>query len=142
MRTRIDFIADGIRGNLGEPGTDEGAGTDVLVTWNEYPAGTTIDPTSGTVQGTPTVCQETIKAFVHFVGPASSMVRQFTEIETGDCILEYDPGVCLEGRRDARFVINGQTWSVKPISDRLKETWDATFAGRQLFKTLLLRRAT
>ena len=50
MRTRIDFIADGIGGTLDQ------VGTDVLVQWNTYPAGAA-DPVTG-AEGTPTAHRE------------------------------------------------------------------------------------
>ena len=142
MRTKIDFIADRVEGSL------EQAGTDVGLAWNEWPAGSVADPVTGVMSGKPTARTETIKAFVHFVQPASALVRNFNEIETGDCIIDYASGVTLEGRTDLRFTIGSNLggapveWSAKPLSELLAETWDAMFANRRLFKTLLLKRST
>ena len=134
MRTRIDFIADRVEGSLSQ------AGTDVVVNWSEW-AGP-VDPVTAAPSGTPTARTETIRAFVHFVQPASALVRSFNEVETGDCMMEYSPEVELAGRADVRFMIGGVEWSAKPMSAHLVETWDAIFANRRLFKTLLLKRST
>jgi len=136
MRSRIDFIAERVESNLEE------SGTDVVVNWNEWPANAALDPVTQARTGTPTARTETLRAFLHFIQPSASVIRQFDEIETGDCLLEYSPEVTLEGRDSLRFIIEGVEWSAKPMSQHLRETWDAVFAGRRLFKTLLLKRST
>ena len=99
------------------------------------------DPVMG-ADGTPTPHREVIKAFLHFIRPASSVIRQFTEIETGDCVIEYSPEIRLEGRQELRFIIEGIEWSAKPMSEDLREVWDSVFAGRRLYTVLLLKRST
>jgi len=49
--------------------------------------------------------REVSKALLHFIRPASSVIRHFTEIETGDCVIEYSPDICLEGRQELRAVV-------------------------------------
>jgi hypothetical protein len=61
---------------------------------------------------------------------------------TGDCVIEYSPEIRLEGRQALRFVIGGIEWSAKPMNQDLREVWDAVFAGRKLYKALLLKRST
>jgi hypothetical protein len=51
--------------------------------------------------------REVVKALLHFIRPASSVIRHFTEIETGDCVIEYAPDIYLEGRQELRFVVEG-----------------------------------
>ncbi|HTV62358.1 MAG TPA: hypothetical protein VMH30_07295 [Verrucomicrobiae bacterium] len=36
----------------------------------------------------------------------------------------------------------GFEWSAKPMSQDLREVWAAVFAGRKLYKALLLKRST
>ena len=54
-------------------------------------------------------------------GLANRRFRHFTEIETGDCVIEYSPEIRLEGRQELRFVIEGIEWSAKPMSQDLRE---------------------
>jgi hypothetical protein len=70
------------------------------------------------------------------------VIRHFTEIETGDCVIEYSPEIRLGGRQELRLVIEGIEWAAKPMSQDLREVWDAVFAGRKLYKALLLKRST
>jgi hypothetical protein len=140
MRSRISFIQARIRGNLEE------SGTEIVMQWNEYGSPDT-DPVTGARIATPTQNQCTIRAFVHFVS-ASSVIRNFTEIETGDAILDLAPEVTLRNKDGLTFLLpTGESgclepWTNKPMSEHLARYWDAMAGGRKLYQTVLVRRAT
>ena len=136
MRTNIEFISQRIGENLAE------SGTDILLTWDEYPADSPLDDVTQTPQGTPTHQQKCVKGFVHFVqASTTSTVKQFNEIETGDCIVDLAPDVEIDGKINLRLVIAGETWCPKQISDKLGRSWDVVAQGRRLYRTVLLRKA-
>lgn len=121
------------------------AGTSVIITWEEWPDGTVPDPVDGTMAGSPIQKTLTAPALVHAVSaPGAAAVRKFTEVETGDMILDFDAGIdlTLDGRQKMRFNVLGQIYELKPVSDKLAATWDVTIGATQLFRTVLLRKAT
>ena len=95
--------------------------------------------------GSPIQKTLTAPALVHAVSaPGAAAVRKFTEVETGDMILDFDAGIdlTLDGRQKMRFNVLGQIYELKPVSDKLAATWDVTIGATQLFRTVLLRKAT
>ena len=141
MRSRIDFVAGRVATNLDE------SGTEVTLLWNAYAAGADVDPVTQVVSGTPTPQSECIQAFLHFVS-ASSAVRQFNEIQIGDCLMDISPEVDLTGRSGLVFILptgphlSGQQWTSKPVSAELSAAWDVMQGNRRLFQTILLRKGT
>lgn len=147
MKSRIDFIAGRVEANLEQSGTDEHGEGVVELRWKEWPADAAQDPTTGALSGDSSVYAEKIPAFLHFVN-ATAAVRQFAEIQIGDCIIDISPKVDLQtscrglARMDLRYVINGVEYQNKPIGEKLSAHWDAAQNGRKLFQTVLLRRST
>src|ERR1019366_4975244 len=111
-------------------------GTDIQISWREWPAGTTIDPVTLSKVGPtidshvvgPTSKTQIAKGFIHFPEPrANSQVTQFQEIELGDAIVDFGQDVCLDGKDGLSFIfldrsgrpIDGQVWVTKPVSERL-----------------------
>ena len=141
MRSRIDFIADRIEINLAE------SGTQIALAWNIWPDGAVRDPVTGQFPGTPTPGQAGVPALLHFVS-ASSTVRQFAEIQTGDCMVDLSPKLDLKGKDGLTFWLPSgadgtmEQWSNKPISQELAVFWDTIQCGRKLWQTVLLRKAT
>ena len=141
MRSRIDFIADSIAGNLEE------SGTPIVLAWNVWPSDSVRDAVTNVPSGSPTEAREDIGAFVHFVG-ASSAVRRFNEIQVGDAIADIAPTINLIGRDGLVFLLPTgplgalEKWTNKPMSSQLAAFWDTMQAGRRLFQTVLLRRGT
>jgi hypothetical protein len=141
MRTRIAFIGGRMEGALAS------VGTPIVLTWNAWPAGAVRDPVTNTFMGTPTTQREEIKALLHFVS-ATASVRQFAEIQQGDCIADISPKVVLQGRDGLSFLLptgpnNGwETWMNRPLSSELAVFWNAMHAGVKVFQTVLLRKAT
>ena len=135
------------------------SGTKVQITWLAWPAGTTVDavtqsqvgPTvDGEVQG-PAVQRQVARAMVHFPEPgANSSVRQFQEVEIGDCIMDFGQDVSLDGKTGLSFLIldpegnplDGQVWVPKPTGERLARTWGAVVQGVKIWRRVLLRKAT
>jgi hypothetical protein len=140
MRSKADFIHARRDANLAQGG---GNVADIVITWNEWPADSATDPVTGARSGTPVPRSQVVRGFVHYVQPAMTQVRQFAEIEVGDCIVDLPPDVPLEGKAEVAFVIAGQTWVQKDVNNgRLPQSWDALVGGRKLFRTVLLRLAT
>ena len=143
MRTRVDFMAARLPIALATVGCDVG------LTWQTWASGSGVsgsganepDAVDGLCSGTPISHTETVRALVHFAG-GSTQLRQFTEIEAGDCLLDLSPEVVLRGRAGLRFTIAGEEWSMKPISSALAQIWDVQVANQKLFQTVLLRKAT
>lgn len=140
MRTNLPFIQHRIAKNLAE------SGTDIVLTWREWPAGTTFDETTqshvadDTHQPIPKTA--TIKAFVHFPNFAANQVKQFNEIETGDMILDVTPDADVDGKEGLVFSVGGLDYVTKPVSDRLAKAWDVIFMGAKFLRPILLRRKT
>ena len=123
MRSRIDFIADSIAGNLEE------SGTPIVLAWNVWPSDSVRDAVTNVPSGSPTEAREDIGAFVHFVGASSATIN-------------------LIGRDGLVFLLPTgplgalEKWTNKPMSSQLAAFWDTMQAGRRLFQTVLLRRGT
>ena len=122
-------------------------GTDVTLSWTAWPAGTAIDPVTQSKLADdshqPTQGTTTLKAFIHFIQPASqNAVRQFNEIEVGDAILSLPPDAPLDDKDDVKFTIAGEDWVQKPISDKLSKSWEGIVRGAKFYRTILLRRTT
>jgi len=132
----ISDILNDIRVSLAEDGTD------IVMTWNEWPAGTLRDPVTQAWLGTPTPQSETRKAFVHYVNHGANTYVRFAEIKTGDVILDFVGDAEIDGREDLRFTIAGIEYVQKPISGELSEAWDALVQGHKLLRPVLLRKAT
>ena len=141
MRSRIHFIADRVEGNLEE------SGTPIVLTYNIWPADAVRDPVTNLFPGDPQPGRTPVKALLHFIS-ATSAVRQFNEIQMGDCIADISPKVNLTHRDGLSFLLptgpNGEleTWSNKPLSSQLAAFWDTQQGGQRLFQTVLLRRST
>ena len=114
MRSRIDFIADRIEINLAE------SGTQIALAWNIWPDGAVRDPVTGQFPGTPTPGQAGVPALLHFVS-ASSTVRQFAEIQTGDCMVDLSPKLDLKGK-------DGLTFWLPSGADAAAGAWQADHA--------------
>lgn len=130
MRTRIHFVARRI------PVALEGIGNDVTMVWNVYSGG------NDQVFGAPAQAvskTRVIPALLYFVS-ATTQLRQFAEVQAGDCIMDISPEITLDGLNDLRFVIDGQEWSSKPISESLARYWAVMQGNRKLWNTIILRR--
>ena len=148
MRSNLPRILSRLESNLGD------SGTTVSISWEVYPAGVTVDPVTGAqnlAAGSVTIQTMTVKAFLHFPQPVgNAVVRQFQEIEAGDCIADFCQDVPLDGKPGLKFMfldhagnpIDGVVWEIKPISERLAKNWDVIVAGHRLLRTVLLRKAT
>lgn len=137
MRSNLAFIKKRVA--LATSAGAQGGGTDVVLKWNTLTGGT-LDPTTNSLVGATAEPQtETVKALLHFIG-GSFQVREFVEIEVGDCIADFAATVTLEGRTGLYFEFNGAQWEQKPMSDRLAEMWDTVVKGQRLFRTVLLKK--
>lgn len=100
----------------------EGFDPNVEATWSEG------DPQSG--QWT---------ALVHYVDPTKSTVRQFTEIESGDVIVELIDDTELPAAV-VTFDIDRVKFAQKDVGAELAEYYDLNIGGERIFRTLVLGR--
>ena len=135
MYSEIDNLADRAEENLEE------SGSDILLKWNEWPSGMTRDRVTEKPSVPAEAKSEYLKAFLYYIS-ASSVVRQFAEIEVGDCIVDFSATVDLTNRNDLVVVINGEEWVTKPVSGKLKQAWTDGQRNTGLYQTILLRKAT
>lgn len=118
----------------------EDSGTDILLQWQEL-TGTSIEPQTQSVLGTPGLRELVVKGWVHYVqAAAQSQVRQFAEIEVGDCLVDLPPEVVVDGLLGLTFTIKGVVWRPKRIGDRLAQSWDMVVVNERLVRTILLSR--
>lgn len=138
-RTRLPFIQHRIALHLGNE-------TPVTVAYTTWPVGTAVDPTTQSKvpdeTHQPTRTTMTVPAFVHEVKPAEHVVRQYTEVETGDNLVAFAGPVDFSGKEELVFTIHGRDWVQKPISHQLAEYWSGQIMGQRLFRVFLLRKAT
>jgi len=114
-------------------------GTQVVLTWDVYAQAP--DPVTGD-RGTPTPGTLASPAFVHYVAPAVSSVRQFNEVQVGDVILDFASDVDLAGKENVRFNVKGKLYVARKLSNELGAAWDVMVGGVQLFRTVLVRPIT
>jgi hypothetical protein len=89
-------------------------------------------PETHTVSGT-------YPAFVHFVEPIKTGIRQFTEIQPGDVIFDFSATAPLSGV-GLRFVLNDVTYVQKEVGNELAEYWDLLIEGQRHFRTVVATR--
>jgi len=135
MRSRPDFIEKRLRMHVAKA-------TDVLLKWEEFATGATVDPLYGGKTGTVVPKTLKAKALIHFPNIASSQVRIFAEIEQGDCIADFAGDVELDGKENLRFVINGEEWVQKKVGAALAKSWDLVIGNARMARTVLLKKAT
>jgi hypothetical protein len=135
MRSNLAFMRQRMRQNLAE------SGTDIVLEWTEWTGTPTIDPVTKSKIGTSSRQTETIKGHVHFVQIASAQVRQFNEVQDGDCIIDIDPAVTIEGREALTFTIAGERWVQKKVSEKLARAWGDLAQGIEFERPILLTKA-
>ena len=113
-------------------------GTPIVLKWNTAVGGTTDPTTRNTIGGTVTANTSTIKGFVHFINPAITGYRAFTELQTGDAILDLDPEVNLEGKPDLIFEFCGQQWMQKNVGDQVAKALDAVYGGSSVSRVVVV----
>jgi hypothetical protein len=99
-----------------------------------------IDPALEATAPATTTVNAQYPAFVHFVEPVKSGYRQFTEIETGDVILDFLDDVALP-RTGAIFVVDGETYVQKEVGNQLTQFWDLMIEGQRHFRTVVGTKA-
>jgi hypothetical protein len=134
---------------------DNAGGSNVIVHWMETIGGES-DPVTGALVGG---VQAPVSGVLPALGteePARTVLRQFSEIQAGDLILETNPNglvavlpdrtqsVSLDdlAGKGVRFEWGGRFYSQAEIGEELAQAWSVIIAGQKLYRTLLLRRAT
>ena len=106
----------------------------------------------GCVVGATETAQSGVIRALGFEEPARTVLRQFAEIQAGDLLLTVNAAgqvtradgvlVALDALDGPRFTWGGGTYVQKEVGEGLAAAWGALVAGRRLYRTLLLRRAT
>lgn len=118
----------------------EESGTEILLQWQDL-TNATLDPQTQSLIGTPTPRSLVVNGLVHYVQAVSqSQVRQFAEIEIGDCLVDLPPEVAVDGLHGLTFTIAGVVWRPKRLGDKLAKSWDMVMRGQRLVRTVLLSR--
>ena len=117
------------------------------------------DPITGAFpDGSQSEVSGTIRAFWHQTG-ASIRLRQFTEIQVGDVIMDLDPDAMVSvydgqplasgvvslddiANQGVRFELNGQAYTQAEIGEELAQAWNVVVGGQPILRTMLLRKAT
>lgn len=133
---RVSFIAQRARAKLAETG----AACDVVLAWNTLTGGTLDARTQSLVGATAAPQTATVRAFAHYLQAGSFVVRDFLEIEAGDCILDFAPDVVLDGLHGLTFTFNGATWGQKPMSEALAKHWDTVIGNTRILRSVLVRK--
>lgn len=112
----------------------------VLVKWRVL-TGTLGNPNRESTQSLAayTEFQETLYPFVHHTHIASISSQRYSEVQTGDIILDFLTIPDFTGRTDVQFIIAGLTYVQKDIGRELAAAWDLRCGGRPVVKSLLLR---
>lgn len=115
-------------------------GSTVTLRWTVFSGTPTTDPVTGSTLGTATESTETIKALVHYV-TATMVERQNVEIEVGDVIIDLDPALVLDTRKNLRFEIDGMLYRQKTVGDRLAHYQDVLVSDIKTHRTIVLSPA-
>lgn len=112
------------------------------MSWTEV-AGGTIDPVhKGIIGGTKVRQLLTLRANVHFPDYMLMRSRNLTEIEEGDCLVDFGATtVDFLGKKDVRIEISGKEYTPKAVGRKLAEAFDAIMGGVPLAKTVVLTPA-
>jgi hypothetical protein len=116
--------------------------TDIVLTWDEWPANSTPDAVDGARTGTPTAGTVTLPGLAHYVQPGTSQVRQFNEVEVGDVIVDFAADAAIDGKENLTFNVLGQLYVAKQVSGKLAAAWDVAAGNEKIFRTVLLRKKT
>jgi len=144
MRSRIGFVANRIGVNLALNGTP------IVVVWAQPLPGAPVD--AGTGAQASVNCSGVMNVFGH-VAPLTNQVRQFTEIQGGDLLLDVAPTplvtvfpgqpvsgvVALDDLDTPRFQWGDQWYAAQRVGEGLISVWDARQNGVSLHRTLALR---
>ncbi len=122
---------------------------DVILRWRDRPAGD-YDPIldAGNPAFAPTARNQTLKAFVHYATVGSTAFQRFSQIQTGDVILDFpgDPRVgneddgfrSIDSLTNLEFEVNGVIYVQKTTGEDLAKTWDVRVAGVSICRSLLV----
>lgn len=119
-------------------------GTPVLLTYEAADPGVAVEDRSWLEEEAPetgaTLTLE-VKALVHFVAPESVVQRGFTEIKSGDVIVDFGYDRDLSLYRNVRYSIKGVAYQQKNVGRDLAESWDVLIGGVATTNTILLEPA-
>lgn len=147
---------------LGQTGMTGRKSSDVMVLWSDYPGGEPDAVTGAELGGTGREWSGTMTGLVHQVA-AETKLRQFSEIQVGDVLLDIDPAaqVCMLGYTTlasgtmlvsgtitldtldgVRFLIDNTTYTEAELGEELAQAWEVLSGNQRMIRTLHLRVAT
>lgn len=80
----------------------------------------------------------TMRAFIHYVNIHTTGYTRFTEIQTGDVILDFMGDVEIDGLEGLQFEIGPKTYVQKNGGKDLAESWDVRCNGVPVTRTVLV----
>lgn len=119
----------------------EGRATPIVLKWLDYTDATRDETYHSLNSGTATLMSGVVNGVVHVVGATTSL-RQWSEIQTGDAIIDFAPDVDLSGKEGLRFEFGGKLWAQKNIPDQLVAAWDVIERGETFEQTIVVSIAT
>jgi hypothetical protein len=81
---------------------------------------------------------ETLKAMIHYVDIHTTGYTRFSEVKTGDVILEFDAGVDIDSKEGLEFDIGGVLYVQKNAGKELAKSWDVRISGVPINRTVLV----
>jgi hypothetical protein len=113
--------------------------TPIILHWTDLTGGT-IDRTTGQKVGAaPTPQTVTIRGLVHFISPTTAAYRMYSQLKSGDAILDLDPSVDLENKPNLTFEFGGQTWTQLTLPEEILRALDAIHGGLQISRVVAVR---
>jgi hypothetical protein len=105
-------------------------GTDVMLQWRVYAPGYSVDPVTQEIAGVFSVATKKVRAVgVYFVSASKTGLRTYTELETGDVIIDFPATVPIDNLAHLEFVIEGEVWRQKTLGPAIAKAWDAIVGG-------------
>jgi signal peptidase I len=80
----------------------------------------------------------TKRALIHYVNIHTTGYSKFTEIKTGDVILDFPGDVEIDGLEGLQFEIGGKIYVQKNGGNELAESWDVRCNGVPVTRTVLV----
>lgn len=115
-------------------------GDDIIVSWDQFQDGWTTDSSTGQRIGTATRASKKIKALIHYVGPATSGIRIYSQVQIGNAILDLDPSAAIDGLENVRFEFGDAIWTQKEVPEELTKSWAAQFHGQKISRSILVEK--
>lgn len=82
----------------------------------------------------------TINALIHTVNIHTTGYTKFSEVKSGDLILDFVGDAPIDGKSNLRFEVGGISYVQKGTGKELAESWDVRCAGLPVTRSVLVMR--